>query len=94
MNILEISAVSEQTVPENGYIVFDVTDLKRGCAIKHVDGSNNVTITYPGVYSIFFSADIVPTEAEEITVTLENNGIAIASTVFTGVLNVQKESAL
>ena len=90
MNILEISTVQEQTVLENGYVVFENTDIAHGCAIRHVNGTDNVNIPTTGVYKIFFSADFLPVAAGDITVTLENNGVPIASTVFTGVLNVQK----
>lgn len=90
MNILEISAVNEQSILADGFMVFDTIDLKRGCNMRFIENSNNVNIKNPGIYKIFFSADFEPVNAEEITVTIENNGVTIAETTFTGVLNVIK----
>lgn len=93
MDILEISSVQVQTVTAGDYLVFDTTNLKRGYTIHHVDGSNNVHISNKGVYIASFNADVVPTGAGEITITLENNGVAINSATFTGVAGIGENIA-
>lgn len=93
MNILEISAVQTQTVTAGDYLVFDTTNLKRGFAIHHVDGSNNVHIGEKGIYIATFNADVIPTGAGEITVTLENNGVPVNSATFTGVAGIGENIA-
>lgn len=74
MNILEISAVQTQTVTAGDYLVFDTTNLKRGFAIHHVDGSNNVHIGEKGIYIATFNADVIPTGAGAITITFLKGG--------------------
>lgn len=93
MNILEISAVQTQTVNAGDYLVFDTTNLKRGLGIFHVDGSNNVHIYPKGIYIATFNADVIPTGAGEITVTLENNGVPVNSATFTGVAGIGENIA-
>lgn len=93
MNILDISAVQEQTVEAGGYIVFDTTNVRRGLAIHHMDGSNNTRVISKGIYYAFFNADVVPTGAGEITVTLENNGVPLNSATFTGVATIGENIA-
>lgn len=93
MNILEISAVQTQTVTAGDYLVFDTTNLKRGFVIHHVDGSNNVHIGEKGIYIATFNADVIPTGAGEITVTLENNGVPVNSATFTGVAGIGENIA-
>ena len=93
MNIIDISTVREQTIEAGGYIVFDTTNVRRGFAILHVDGTP-ATLIYPkGVYIVTFNADVVPTGAGEITVTLENNGVALNSATFTGVAGIGENIA-
>lgn len=93
MNILDISAIQAQTVEAGGYIVFDTTNLHRGLAINHVDGSTNTRIVSKGIYNVFFNADVIPSGAGEITVTLENNGVALNSATFTGVATIGENIA-
>lgn len=93
MNILEISAVQTQTVTAGDYLVFDTTNLKRGLGIFHVDGSNNVHIYPKGIYIATFNADVIPTGAGPITVTLENNGVPVNSATFTGVAGIGENIA-
>ena len=93
MNILEISAVQTQTVTAGDFLVFDTTNIKRGYGIFHVDGSNNVHIYPKGVYVATFNADVIPTGAGEITVTLENNGVVLNSATFTGVAGIGENIA-
>lgn len=91
MNVLDISTVRAQTVTANDYIVFEDTNVKRGCDIIHIDDTNNVKIPVKGVYMVFFTADVTPSASGETTVALENNGVVIDSSTFTGVANVPNQ---
>ena len=93
MNILEISAVQAQSVTAGDYLVFDTTNLCRGFAIHHIDGSNNIHISHKGVYIVTFNADVVPVGAGEITIALEVNGVPVNSATFTGVAGIGENIA-
>lgn len=75
-----LSAVNttSQTVAADGFVDFNSNSLLTGCAIQHIAGSNSIVLVKPGLYSVSFNADLVPTAAGDITLQLVANGVNVA----------------
>lgn len=84
---LDTTAVNAQTVIANGLINFDTNSILEGCSISHEAGSPTVDVKCKGIYYVSFNADILPTAAGDIVISLLNNGVAIpgASATITAV---------
>lgn len=69
-------ATAAQTVAANGYVNFTSNNLLTGVAIAHTAGSNSVRLLR-GLYLVTLNADISPTAAGDIGLTLIRDGVAV-----------------
>jgi hypothetical protein len=85
--MIEITNIAEQEIIANGAALFSTTSLKSGCgAERHREGSSQITLAKPGIYSISFSGDIaVPTggTVDSISMALALDGEPIPGAVMT-----------
>ena len=93
MNIIDISTSRNQTIEAGGYVIFDKTNVRRGLAILHVDGTPSTLIYPKGIYIATLNAYVTPVGAGEITVALENNGVVLNSATFMGVAGIGENVA-
>lgn len=78
-----IEAVNEaiQTVETNGTVVFNATSIKRGCSVRHKQGSGRFIALQPGIYKVGFQCNIaVPTggTAGAISLDITQDGESLA----------------
>ena len=72
--------VSSQIVQSGQNVVFDSNPIKTNCSVKHSDGSGLFSIRKPGLYNIFFQANVLATvAAQDVQLALEISGEAIGS---------------
>ena len=87
MALLNAVNTATQAVVENGFIAYTATNVKQGCGIKFNDGSNTISLKGNGIYLVEVNADVVPTNAELITMQLLKNNVVVpaAKATVTGV---------
>ena len=87
MALLNAVNTVTQAVVENGFIAYTATNVKQGCGIKFNDGSNTISLKGNGIYLVEVNADVVPTNAELISMQLLKNNVVVpaAKATVTGV---------
>ena len=87
MALLNAVNTATQAVVANGFIAYTATNVKQGCGIKFNDGSNTISLKGNGIYLVEVNADVVPTNAELITMQLLKNNVVVpaAKATVTGV---------
>ena len=87
MALLNAVNTATQAVVENGFIVYTATNVKQGCGIRYIDGSNTISLKGNGIYLVEVNADVVPTNAELISMQLLKNNVVVpaAKATVTGV---------
>ena len=87
MALLNAVNTATQAVVENGFIVYTATNVKQGCGISYNDGSNTISLKGNGIYLVEVNADVVPTNAELISMQLLKNNVVVpaAKATVTGV---------
>ena len=87
MALLNAVNTATQAVVANGFITYTATNVKQGCGIKFNDGSNTISLKGNGIYLVEVNADVVPTNAELITMQLLKNNVVVpaAKATVTGV---------
>ena len=87
MALLNAVNTATQAVVANGFIAYTATNVKQGCGIKFNDGSNTISLKGNGVYLVEVNADVVPTNAELISMQLLKNNVVVpaAKATVTGV---------
>ena len=74
---LNAISVDAQTLEANNSIVFSVNTIDTGNQINHAENSQVISIIRPGIYLINFSASLLGTAAEVVTVNMLNKGIPL-----------------
>lgn len=60
--MIEAVNTAVQTVEANGTLVFNSTPVKKGCSVRHRQGSGRFTALQSGVYKVSFQANVaIPT---------------------------------
>ena len=87
MALLNAVNTATQAVVENGFIAYTATNVKQGCGIRYIDGSNTISLKGNGIYLVEVNADVVPTNAELISMQLLKNNVVVpaAKATVTGV---------
>ena len=87
MVLLNAVNTATQAVVANGFIAYTATNVKQGCGIKFNDGSNTISLKGNGIYLVEVNADVVPTNAELISMQLLKNNVVVpaAKATVTGV---------
>ena len=87
MALLNAVNTATQAVVANGFIAYTATNVKQGCGIKFNDGSNTISLKGNGIYLVEVNADVVPTNAELISMQLLKNSVVVpaAKATVTGV---------
>ena len=87
MALLNAVNTATQAVVANGFIAYTATNVKQGCGIKFNDGSNTISLKGNGIYLVEVNADVVPTNAELISMQLLKNNVVVpaAKATVTGV---------
>ena len=87
MALLNAVNTAIQAVVANGFIAYTATNVKQGCGIKFNDGSNTISLKGNGIYLVEVNADVVPTNAELISMQLLKNNVVVpaAKATVTGV---------
>ena len=87
MALLNAVNTATQAVVANGFIAYTSTNVKQGCGIRFNDGSNTISLKGNGIYLVEVNADVVPTNAELITMQLLKNNVVVpaAKATVTGV---------
>ena len=87
MALLNAVNTATQAVVANGFIAYTVTNVKQGCGIRFNDGSNTISLKGNGIYLVEVNADVVPTNAELISMQLLKNNVVVpaAKATVTGV---------
>ena len=87
MALLNAVNTATQAVVANGFITYTATNVKQGCGIKFNDGSNTISLKGNGIYLVEVNADVVPTNAELISMQLLKNNVVVpaAKATVTGV---------
>lgn len=87
MALLNAVNTATQAVVADGFIAYTATNVKQGCGIKFNDGSNTISLKGNGIYLVEVNADVVPTNAELITMQLLKNNVVVpaAKATVTGV---------
>ena len=87
MALLNAVNTATQAVVANGFIAYTATNVKQGCGIRFNDGSNTISLKGNGVYLVEVNADVVPTNAELISMQLLKNNVVVpaAKATVTGV---------
>ena len=83
MALLNAVNTATQAVVENGFIVYTATNVKQGCGIRYNDGSNTISLKDNGIYLVEVNADVVPTNAELISMQLLKNNVVVPTTIAT-----------
>lgn len=66
-----------QTVDVGSAYVFDTNRIVTGCTVGHVPGTSTFTLTKPGYYYVTFNTTFTTEAAGNVTVELQNGGIAV-----------------
>ena len=66
-----------QSVASGAAYVFDTNRIVTGCTVGHAAGTPTFTLTKPGYYYISFNTTFTTAETGEVTVELQNNGVAV-----------------
>ena len=87
MALLNAVNTATQAVVANGFIAYTATNVKQGCGIRYIDGSNTISLKDNGIYLVEVNADVVPTNAELISMQLLKNNVVVpaAKATVTGV---------
>ena len=87
MALLNAVNTATQAVVANGFIAYTAINVKQGCGIKFNDGSNTISLKGNGIYLVEVNADVVPTNAELISMQLLKNNVVVpaAKATVTGV---------
>ena len=87
MALLNAVNTATQAVVANGFIAYTATNVKQGCGIRFNDGSNTISLKGNGTYLVEVNADVVPTNAELISMQLLKNNVVVpaAKATVTGV---------
>ena len=87
MALLNAVNTATQAVVANGFIEYTATNVNQGCGIKFNDGSNTISLKGNGIYLVEVNADVVPTNAELISMQLLKNNVVVpaAKATVTGV---------
>lgn len=87
MALLNAVNTATQAVVADGFIAYTATNVKQGCGIKFNDGSNTISLKGNGIYLVEVNADVVPTNAELISMQLLKNNVVVpaAKATVTGV---------
>ena len=87
MALLNAVNTATQAVVANGFITYTATNVKQGCGIRFNDGSNTISLKGNGIYLVEVNADVVPTNAELISMQLLKNNVVVpaAKATVTGV---------
>ena len=87
MALLNAVNTATQAVVADGFIAYTATNVKQGCGIRFNDGSNTISLKGNGIYLVEVNADVVPTNAELITMQLLKNNVVVpaAKATVTGV---------
>lgn len=87
MALLNAVNTATQAVVANGFIAYTATNVKQGCGIRFNDGSNTISLKGNGIYLVEVNADVVPTNAELISMQLLKNNVVVpaAKATVTGV---------
>ena len=87
MALLNAVNTATQAVVANGFIAYTATNVKQGCGIKFNDGSNTISLKGNGIYLVEVNADVIPTNAELISMQLLKNNVVVpaAKATVTGV---------
>ena len=87
MALLNAVNTATQAVVADGFISYTATNVKQGCGIKFNDGSNTISLKGNGIYLVEVNADVVPTNAELISMQLLKNNVVVpaAKATVTGV---------
>ena len=79
--MIEAVTTSIQTVEANGTSLFTSTSVRRGCTVRHRQGSGQFTALQPGVYKVSFQGNVaIPAggTAGPISVDIVLNGESLA----------------
>ena len=87
MALLNAVNTATQAVVADGFIAYTATNVKQGCGIRYNDGSNTISLKGNGIYLVEVNADVVPTNAELISMQLLKNNVVVpaAKATVTGV---------
>lgn len=87
MALLNAVNTATQAVVANGFIAYTATNVKQGCGISYNDGSNTISLKGNGIYLVEVNADVIPTNAELISMQLLKNNVVVpaAKATVTGV---------
>ena len=87
MALLNAVNTATQAVVANGFIAYTATNVKQGCGIRFNDGSNTISLKGNGIYLVEVNADVIPTNAELISMQLLKNNVVVpaAKATVTGV---------
>ena len=66
-----------QTVEVGAAYVFDTNRILTGCTVNHAAGTSVFTLTKPGYYYVSFNTTFTTEETGDVTVQLQNGGVAI-----------------
>lgn len=80
--------ITNQIVTTDDTLNFNVTKVLTGCTVKHAEGSPSFTLTKPGYYYITFNADILGTDAGDVTAELINGSVAVPGATATTTIAV------
>ena len=72
--------VPAQIVQPGQNVTFASDSIKTNCSVRHTAGSGLFSIRKPGLYNVFFQANILATEAaQDVQLALEISGEAIGN---------------
>lgn len=86
--------ITNQIVTTNDTLNFNVTKVLTGCTVKHAEGSPSFTLTKPGYYYITFNADILGTDAGDVTAELINGSVAVPGATATTTIAVDDTASI
>ena len=66
-----------QTVDAGAAYVFDTNRIVTGCTVGHTAGSSTFTLNKPGYYSVTFNSTFTTEATGNVTVELQNGGVAV-----------------
>ena len=80
--------ITNQIVATDDTLNFNVTKVLTGCTVKHAEGSPSFTLTKPGYYYVTFNADVLGTDAGDVTAELINGSVAVPGATATTTIAV------
>ena len=66
-----------QTVDVGAAYVFDTNRIVTGCTVGHVAGTSVFMLAKPGYYYVTFNSTFTTTTTGDVTVELQNGGVAV-----------------